>query len=248
VKSLIKISKKLAHSVSNLSFEKPVFYTYNPLEYAFNTHCDYLKKYGYSKHGILFLGMNPGPWGMLQTGIPFGQIDYVKNWLKIKGEIFSPAKEHPKRLIEGFSCRRREVSGERLWNWISKLFRTPSNFFENFFVSNYCPLAFLEESGRNRIPEKLPLAERKALFTICDESLVELVKIMDTKVVVGIGKFAEKRAKIALKGLDISVFSILHPSPASPAANRGWAPQASKQMVDILSRFDECKELVSIFE
>jgi single-strand selective monofunctional uracil DNA glycosylase len=45
-----------------------------------------------------------------------------------------------------------------------------------------------------------------------------------------VGKFAEGRARRALEGLDIPIASILHPSPASPAANRGWAEQVESQL------------------
>jgi len=48
--------------------------------------------------------------------------------------------------------------------------------------------------------------------------------------VVGVGAFAEGRAKVALKDIDVQVGRILHPSPASPAANRGWGEQATKQL------------------
>ena len=227
---LEEISRKLSDRVSKLVFAGPVSYVYNPLEYAFEPHCDFLRKYGKGKGTILFLGMNPGPWEMLQTGIPFGQIDFVRDWLSIEGTILKPRQEHPKRLIEGFDCKRREVSGERFWQWIKDGFGTPEQFFSRFFVSNYCPLGFLEEGGKNRIPEKLPQSEREDLFTICDESLREVVTYLESSAVIGIGKFAEKRAKIALKGFDIPVYTVLHPSPASPAANRGWSPQATAKM------------------
>jgi single-strand selective monofunctional uracil DNA glycosylase len=230
---LQKISRDLSDKMSGLLFAEPVAYVYNPLDYAFATHCDFLQKYGGAKETILFLGMNPGPWGMLQTGVPFGQIDFVKNWLSVKGEIGKPLKEHPKRLVEGFDCTRREVSGERFWQWIKDGFDSPEEFFKRFFVSNYCPLGFLEAGGRNRIPEKLSDFEREELFAICDESLREVVKHIEARAVIGIGKFAEKRASVALDGMNIPVYNILHPSPASPVANRGWAAQATAKMKEI---------------
>jgi len=49
---------------------------------------------------------------------------------------------------------------------------------------------------------------------------------------VGVGGFAEKRATIALSGMNVQIGKILHPSPASPAANRGWAAAATKQLID----------------
>ena len=170
--------------------------------------------------------MNPGPWGMVQTGVPFGEIEHVRDWLGLEAPVARPAAEHPKRPIEGFSCSRREVSGRRLWGWARERFGTPERFFARFFVWNYCPLVFMEESGRNRTPDKLPVAERDPLFAACDRALAEAVEVLGVRRIVGIGKFAEGRAREALAGRDVEIGSILHPSPASPAANRGWAEQA----------------------
>jgi len=118
------------------------------------------------------------------------------------------------------------VSGQRLWGWARERFESPDAFFDRFFVWNYCPLLFLEASGRNRTPDKLPAAERTATFEACDRALAAMVEHLRPRVVVGIGKFAEKRAIEALGEDAPRIGSILHPSPASPLANRGWAPQA----------------------
>jgi len=179
--------------------------------------------------------MNPGPWGMAQTGVPFGEIGLVRDWLGIVGAVGKPPEEHPKRPIEGFECSRSEVSGRRLWGWARERFGSPERFFERFFVWNYCPLVFMEESGRNRTPDKLPVTEREPLFAACDEALRRAVETLEPAWVVGIGKFAETRASEALaerleSGAGTCVGGILHPSPASPAANRGWAAQAERQL------------------
>ena len=89
----------------------------------------------------------------------------------------------------------------------------------------------MEESGRNRTPEKLPSTERDALFAVCDVALQKLVEALEPSNIVGIGGFAKKRAMQALNRTDIG--TILHPSHASPAANRGWAPQIEKQLEQI---------------
>jgi single-strand selective monofunctional uracil DNA glycosylase len=228
MKAVLDITRRLADEVDALSFGEPVTHVYNPLRYAFETHADYVRRY--AGHGqTLLLGMNPGPWGMAQTGVPFGEIAHVRDWMGIQGVIGKPSKEHPKRKVLGFECTRSEVSGRRLWEFGAETFGTPHAFFERFFVVNYCPLSFMEESGRNRIPEKLPAKERNALFNVCDRALRDTVAVLQPRMVVGVGAFAEKRAKAAI-GQGYKYGRVLHPSPASPAANRGWAPQAYQQL------------------
>ncbi|MBI9089817.1 MAG: single-stranded DNA-binding protein [Desulfobacterium sp.] len=219
---LESIIKQLVDELAPLTFNPPVTHVYNPLEYAHAPHTDYLKKYGSTPKEVIMVGMNPGPFGMAQNGVPFGEIEMVTDWLGIKGAVGEPEIVHPKRPIHGFDCKRSEVSGKRLWGWAKKRFQTPEVFFDRFFVANYCPLVFMEESGRNRTPNNLPVAERRQLFEICDKALRQTVAYFSPKLVVGIGKFAADRAKAALSGLDITVGQILHPSPASPKANQGW--------------------------
>ncbi|MEM7049554.1 MAG: uracil-DNA glycosylase family protein [Acidobacteriota bacterium] len=229
--SLLAISDELSAALGRLSFAPPVAYVYNPLDYARRPWRRYLEKFGRGAKEVVFLGMNPGPWGMSQTGVPFGEIAAVRDWMAIEEPVEAPAKVHPKRPIEGFACGRSEVSGRRLWGWAEQRFGAPERFFDRFFVANYCPLAFLEASGRNRTPDKLPVAERQALFELCDRALRQTIETLEPRRVIGIGAFAEGRARLVLEGLDVAIDRILHPSPASPAANRGWAEQAERQLV-----------------
>ncbi len=228
--SLEEVALELRSSVSGLRFGAPVATVYNPLEYAWPMHRTYLARFGRPGTPVLLVGMNPGPWGMAQTGVPFGEVAAVRDWLGLSGAVGRPAREHPKRPVEGFACRRREVSGQRLWGWARDTFRTPERFFSRFFVYNYCPLLFLEASGRNRTPDRLPSAERRPLEEACDRALRRTVEALDSRVVVGVGAFAAERARRALGRTDIRFGRILHPSPASPAANRGWAAQVAEQL------------------
>tara|TARA_A100001037_G_scaffold296866_1_gene317986 strand:- start:2324 stop:3037 length:714 start_codon:yes stop_codon:yes gene_type:complete len=228
----VNIVRRLNRDVKDLTFAPPVTHVYNPLDYAFEAHRSYLKQYCRTGIQALLLGMNPGPWGMVQTGIPFGEVALARDWIGIKEDVKKPKIEHPKRLIEGFDCTRSEVSGRRLWGWAQERFGTPDAFFDRFFVWNYCPLAFMEETGRNRTPDKLPTDERETLFAPCDVALKRIVDYVKPQMVLGVGKFAEKRAKDIL-GDSVKIGTIPHPSPASPAANRGWSEQAEKQLVDL---------------
>lgn len=226
----VRITRSLSRTVGQLSFGEPVATVYNPLDYARVPHERFLERFARPGIEALLVGMNPGPWGMAQTGVPFGEVSIVRDWLGIDGHVEKPDPEHPKRPIQGFDCRRSEVSGTRLWGWARERFGTPERFFARFFVWNFCPLVFMEASGKNRTPDKLPAAEREPLFDACDLALRRIVAQLEPGRVIGIGKFAEGRARLALGSDAPPVDTILHPSPASPIANRGWAPQAEAQL------------------
>jgi single-strand selective monofunctional uracil DNA glycosylase len=234
-RDLIIAARELGAGVGRLKFSPPVTHVYNPLDYAWAAHELYLKKFGSARKRVVFLGMNPGPFGMVQTGVPFGEIAAVRDWLKISAIINKPAREHAKRLIDGFDCSRSEVSGRRLWGLFAERFGTPEFFFTEHFVANYCPLAFCETSGSNRTPDKLPPAERRPLFEICDAHLRRVLEILEPEWLVGIGDFAAKRGHAICEQWQqpIRLGQILHPSPASPLANRGWAEKATQQLVEL---------------
>lgn len=227
--SLIDAARALSHEVGQLTFSPPVSHIYNPLEYAWAPHERYLQRYGAERKKIVFIGMNPGPFGMVQCGIPFGEIAAARDWMGIDAPVERPARENPKRPIEGFACLRSEVSGRRLWGLFQQRFGSAEAFFAEHFVANYCPLAFFDQ-GRNLTPDKLPSAEAEPLYAACDEHLRKLVDALRPQWVIGIGGFAEARAANALAGMGVRIGKVLHPSPASPAANRGWAEAATRQL------------------
>lgn len=231
--NLLAAARCLCRRVTALSFAEPVTHVYNPLEYARQAHEQYLTLWGSGTRRVVFLGMNPGPWGMAQTGVPFGEVAAVRDWLCIDAPVGKPAREHPKRPVAGLSCQRSEVSGQRLWGLFAERFGTPEGFFTDHFVANYCPLVFMEASGRNRTPDKLPAAEREALRAPCDDHLRELCATLEPECLVGVGRFAADRARAALGDDGVQVAQILHPSPASPLANRGWAEQATAQLEEL---------------
>lgn len=230
--ALIEAAQQLSTEVDALAFAPPTEYIYNPLDYAWAPHQRYLERYGSSTKRVVFLGMNPGPFGMAQCGVPFGEIALVRDWMGINEPVQKPANEHPKRPIEGFDCAKSEVSGRRLWSTFKERFGAADAFFEDQFVANFCPLVFMEAGGKNRTPDRLPAAESAALYAACDAHLRSLVQILEPEWLVGVGAFAQNRAKDALADLDVKIGKVLHPSPASPAANRGWAEQATKQLIE----------------
>jgi len=246
--SLLKCSDALAADCSALRFGPNVAAVYNPLKYARRPHRLYLELVGAAPKKVIFLGMNPGPWGMAQTGVPFGEVAAVRDWLGIEAAVDKPALEHPKRPIEGFACARSEVSGRRLWALFRELFDTPGEFFADHFVANYCPLVFMDSGGANITPDKLPAAEARALFEVCDCALANTIELLKPQWVIGIGGFAKKRIDIVKEQFfgetkaagssfkfssKFSSAQILHPSPASPKANAGWKEYVLKSLVEL---------------
>ena len=227
--TLIDAARELSREVGALRFSPPVSHCYNPLEYAWAPHEQYLRRFATGRRKVVFVGMNPGPFGMVQCGVPFGEIAAVRDWMGIDAPVGKPALENPKRPVEGFSCVRSEVSGRRLWGLFQQRFASAQAFFAEHFVANYCPLAFFDQ-GRNLTPDKLPAAETLPLYAACDAHLRKLVDALEPEWVVGIGGFAEARAAEALAKTGVRVGRVLHPSPASPAANRGWAEAATRQL------------------
>jgi len=225
----LAIHADLRRRVDRLRFTDPVTHVYNPLGYAEPALRQYLERFGDTPKRVLFLGMNPGPWGMAQTGVPFGEVAVVRDWMKIDAVVGRPPREHSKRPVQGLACPRSEVSGRRLWGLFAARFETADRFFADHLVLNHCPLVFMEESGRNRTPDKLPAEQREPLLAACDTALSDLIDLYGPRWCIGVGGFAEKRLR-AVVGERSTVGRVLHPSPASPAANRGWEPQAAAQL------------------
>lgn len=231
----LTLEMKLMEELKKVVFSFPVTHVYNPLEYAFDPHSKFVRRYCTKQKKILFVGMNPGPFGMAQTGVPFGEVSIVRDWLEISGEVDRPKSEHPKRQILGFKCKRSEVSGRRFWSLFRELSLHPENFFRYCFVHNLCPLLFMSQSGKNITPDKLHVHTRDALNRACDRSLCDTVRLLGVTTVVGVGRYAYRKAKMVLKceGMkDVTVVEIMHPSPANPKANRDWRGIVLKQLND----------------
>jgi single-strand selective monofunctional uracil DNA glycosylase len=229
---IISIADKLSGELAGTSWSEPVSITYDPLVYAREPWAAYADKYA-GEGQILLLGMNPGPWGMAQTGVPFGAVELVQDWMGITGIVYQPEELHPKRPITGFACKRAEVSGSRLWGWARKRFGDPEQFFARFFVINYCPLIFYTDEGKNVTPDKLKAADRRTLYELCNRSLVETVKALTPAMVLGVGRFALDRAEDALGDQGVPLGRITHPSPANPAANKGWEAVVERELKEM---------------
>ena len=79
------------------------------------------------------------------------------------------------------------------------------------------------------------------IYAACDRHLAVALGVLRPQWAIGIGGFAEKRIRAVLESnlVDSSLARriqagcVLHPSPASPLANRGWAEAADKQLAEL---------------
>ena len=223
VEAIISASRTLARESDRLRFAPPVRHVYNPLRYAREPQERYLARYARGRKEVLFLGMNPGPWGMAQTGVPFGEVAAVREWLGIDGRVEDPGEHHARVPIRGFSCTRSEVSGRRFWGLMRERYSEAREFARHCFVANYCPLLFLDEAGRNITPDRIARQDQAALFAACDRLLEVVLETLQPRLLVGVGRFAEQRLRALRPAGNARVVAIPHPSPANPAANRGWS-------------------------
>jgi len=230
---LIAAARKLSIAVGRLRFAAPVTHVYNPLDYAWAAHEAYARRFGAARKRVLFLGMNPGPHGMMQTGVPFGEIAAVRDWMGISADVRQPTNCHPKLPVNGFAHARSEVSGRRLWGLFAERFGAARNFFAEHYVANYCPLGFLSATGSNLTPDKLRAAESGRLFAPCDEHLREVTAALRPEWVVGVGAFAADRAVEVLAESGARFGRILHPSPANPAAHADWGGMVTRQLREL---------------
>src|SRR5690625_2412586 len=83
---LVQLSQQLRDEVNQLSWQTPS-HVYNPLNYAWGNHLAYIQRFGVTTGRVLMVGMNPGPWGMAQTGIPFGDVELVSQWLQLTSPL-----------------------------------------------------------------------------------------------------------------------------------------------------------------
>ncbi|MBG7607498.1 MAG: single-stranded DNA-binding protein [Verrucomicrobia bacterium] len=232
---LIRAGMELADELRQLQFSDPVTNTYLTVDYASDGYESYLRKFGNSKKRVLMLGMNPGPYGMAQTGVPFGEIGLVRDWMELNPKIGKPANEHPKRPITGMDCPKSEVSGRRLWGLFSEKFPKAEDFFKDHLAINFCPLIWMKDTGANLTPDKIKATEMVAVDSACQKHLRRLIELLEPQYLIGVGAYAEKKMALAKEelGVDGTIGKILHPSPASPAANRGWAEAAEKQLREL---------------
>lgn len=228
---------------------KPIAGVLNSHQYAFCPFGEYCNMFAPAGQQplALFVGMNPGPYGTAQNGIPFGCSSFVNNWMGITQGTAGSAAVKGTELKEGIDghgfeycpavlglrCKKEEVSGKRLWGWAQSVVGggKAEAFFRHAFVYTYCPLAFFA-GGANVPLADLPVAERRTIEEHCDQALLALVLEMKPVYVIGVGNYAYSKAEKAVTKAAVESCSphsmvalkVAHPSPASPGAAAFWQP------------------------
>ncbi len=226
MEQLIRAAASLCDDVGpigrRLVSEGSVDVCYNPLDYAWDVHEAYLRRMGSNDARTVILGMNPGPHGMGQMGIPFAATSVVRDLLGITGiPVNQPETADPRRPVVGLKYPREEVSGTRLWGLLAEHYGDAGAIASRVFLVNHCPLMlFSGPRATNITPDKVTGSTAQALLKRCDQHLREVVSVLNAERVIGVGKFAESRARSALAHEVVEVVGCWHPSPASPLANR----------------------------
>ncbi|CAH0594158.1 unnamed protein product [Chrysodeixis includens] len=226
----LHLADELNLSLEQYKIPPKVQNVYNPTIYARHTFEMYIRKYCNTKKKIVYFGMNPGPWGMSQTGVPFGEITSIRDWLGISGPVEQPPSQNANRPVLGFNCTRTEISGKRFWGLFKTLCGTPEKFFESSFVYNYLPQQWMTSNGCNLTPAEFKKSEVEELYNICDPIFSKILQLYKVEIIVAIGKFCETRAKEVLKRHSLPSIQILylpHPSPRA-VNNKNWDQTATE--------------------
>ncbi len=250
VEGLLEAARRLStacdDAIPDLIGVGGVAHATNPLDYAWPLHEAWIRRWGGHGAKVLLLGMNPGPWGMAQSGVPFGATGIVRDALGLPDvRLETPKGAHPKRPIEGLSLTRQEVSGQRLWSLLLDLWGGPAGAMAQVFLVNHCPLLLLNERGANITPDKVPSGVMEPVMDACDRHLVEVVDLLGIDVIVGVGAYALNRARRAFgqgpgghgvtpSGRSVALETCWHPSPASPLANRNGGADWREQVTQVL--------------
>ncbi|XP_054745917.1 single-strand selective monofunctional uracil DNA glycosylase [Anastrepha obliqua] len=210
-----------------------ITHVYNPVEYASGLHCAYLQKFLDGPKRVMFVGMNPGPNGMGQTGVPFGNILTVRNEMSLSGSVQQPPSVHVKRPVRGFECSIEEPSGVRIWSLFKKLAGGSLNTFgRQCFVHNFCPLIFYDNAGRNITPSELKGDYKEKIGKECLDVLDLELDLVKPEILVAVGLYMYGMVSRSRHAKDLKIYKLPHPSPRS-LNNQNWPEKAEQLLLEL---------------
>ena len=192
-------------------------------------HEQYLKRFGEGRKRVVFLGMNPGPFGMVQVGVPFGEVNAVRDWMQISAPVAPPKTPNPSRPVEGFTCQRSEVRVSACGRFFAERYPHAQDFCRPL-CAELLPAGVLRSRAQRdtrQAPEernrtalcRLRCTFRRASTRWRRNGWSASASLPDAG--------ASSACPFVPAGEDRHR---AHPSPAGPIANRGWAPQAAAQL------------------
>ncbi len=140
---------------------------WNPGLYGETWHARFRRLYRPGQHPLVVFGLNPGPYGMAQTGIPFTDIRRLVSALpdlaaelRGRGERVEPPGLAPPGL-RPYLSRSFESSAVRVYRFLKKGWGGAERGWTEVVVANPCTLLFIDPAeGKNRTPADLARAAR----------------------------------------------------------------------------------------
>ncbi|XP_037927861.1 single-strand selective monofunctional uracil DNA glycosylase-like [Teleopsis dalmanni] len=218
-----ELNEKLRHYRAPI---EDITHIYNPVEYAADLHCEYLRKYLDRPKRVVFLAVHPEQNGMAQTGVPFGNVSTVRDMMKLCGEVKQPNRLHPKHPVLGLNCHINEPSGVRFWGLMDKIAGSLDTFSEQCFVHTFCPLLFFNEYGRTIEPCVLPFEIKYPMRDLLVEALCKEMKLVQPEIIVVTGNYVYnglQRSELYAKTLLV----MTNPHPWVPN-NHNWVRRSER--------------------
>jgi single-strand selective monofunctional uracil DNA glycosylase len=219
----------------------------NPGRYGERWHARFRRAYPMSPRPLLVFGLNPGPYGMAQTGVPFTDLKRLESalpglWkdLVASGEPVTRPGLAPPSLARHLT-RTFESSSVRVYRFLERAYGRPELALREVVFVNPCPLLFIDpETGANRTPADLPraLRARKAaeLVHAFEElrraTVLEAVAELEPRGAILLGRDVAAAVGEALRAAlgARSVVEWEHPARAVPETwSRGLADELRKR-------------------
>jgi len=203
---------------------------------------------------VLVVGMNPGPHGMAQTGVPF-----TDPWIVDELDLQAPRADvppadipavgswrHRSHRARGVLGSKREESAKRLWPLLreicapyaavgpsaDKIAEATRRVCNEVLLVNALPICWLDPAGKNvsaeQVEKRAPAQVREGLRDLVNEWLQAVADILRPAAVIGVGRWARE----FVTDLDVDHFveipfrdGIKHPSP-SAGSEAAWRAEA----------------------
>jgi single-strand selective monofunctional uracil DNA glycosylase len=210
---------------------------WNPGLYAASWHALFRKEYPASAGCILVFGLNPGPYGMAQTGIPFTDLKRLREHLprlakglERRGCSLAGVGLAP-RSLRPYLSRTFESSAVRVYRFLSRGWGSAEDGWRSVVVANPCSLLFMDAAGENRTPADLvgavsrrtgSLVAARRLRERCNAlrrlAAREAVRVLSPRGVVLLGKDAQRAMQTGIAPLlgPDSILGWEHPARAVP--------------------------------